>query len=199
MAQSEPDRVFPRPPTTDTASGSEHPTSVNSTLPTSAPSAHARGRYPSTSDDTAAPTYYSMKQTQQATGLNYETLKFYCNEGLIPELQRDHNNRRVFTASDIAWIRILTTLRQCGMSLADIRAYLELSLGGPDTIPQRQSMLSDTLDALKSQQRVVRESIRLIKAKKAWYTAVTDGTQEYSSPFDIDPHTPIDEIPYPGD
>ena len=27
---------------------------------------------------------YSMKQTCIKTGLTYDTLKFYCNEGLVP-------------------------------------------------------------------------------------------------------------------
>ena len=29
---------------------------------------------------------YTMKETCEATGLSYETLKFYCREGLIPRV-----------------------------------------------------------------------------------------------------------------
>jgi len=33
---------------------------------------------------------YTMKQACELTGMNYETLKFYCNSGLVPGLKRDH-------------------------------------------------------------------------------------------------------------
>ena len=33
---------------------------------------------------------YSMKQTCQMVGMSYETLKFYCNEGLIPKVARKY-------------------------------------------------------------------------------------------------------------
>ena len=39
---------------------------------------------------------YTMKQACEKTGLSYETLKFYCNQGLVPNVKRDGNNRRVF-------------------------------------------------------------------------------------------------------
>lgn len=47
---------------------------------------------------------YSMKETCEKTGLSYDTLKFYCNEGLIPNVKRNKNNYRIFNDNDIAWI-----------------------------------------------------------------------------------------------
>ena len=32
---------------------------------------------------------YSMKETCNKTGLTYDALKFYCNEGLIPNVKRN--------------------------------------------------------------------------------------------------------------
>lgn len=32
---------------------------------------------------------YSMKETCEKVGMNYETLKYYCNEGLIPNVKRN--------------------------------------------------------------------------------------------------------------
>ena len=31
----------------------------------------------------------TMKQCCEATGMSYEALKFYCNEGLVPNVKRD--------------------------------------------------------------------------------------------------------------
>jgi DNA-binding transcriptional MerR regulator len=44
---------------------------------------------------------YSMKETCQKVGMTYETLKFYCNEGLVPNVKRDKNNYRIFNDRDI--------------------------------------------------------------------------------------------------
>ena len=42
---------------------------------------------------------YTMKQACELTKLSYETLKFYCNEGLVPNVKRDKNNHRIGTMS----------------------------------------------------------------------------------------------------
>lgn len=38
---------------------------------------------------------YSMKEVCKLTGMKYETLKYYCNEGLVPNVKRSENNYRV--------------------------------------------------------------------------------------------------------
>ena len=68
---------------------------------------------------------YTMKEASQATGLTYETLKFYCNQGLLPNVKRDRNNHRVFDDHDVAWLKSLACLKGCGMSLAEMKAYLK--------------------------------------------------------------------------
>ena len=37
---------------------------------------------------------YGMKEACEAVGMRYETLKFYCNQGLVPNVKRDGGNRR---------------------------------------------------------------------------------------------------------
>ena len=59
---------------------------------------------------TKADKLYSMKQTCEMTGLTYDALKFYCNEGLIPNVKRNKSNYRVFDDNDINWIKSLSSL-----------------------------------------------------------------------------------------
>lgn len=35
---------------------------------------------------------YSMKEACELTDMTYENLKFYCNEGLVPNVKRDKRN-----------------------------------------------------------------------------------------------------------
>ena len=64
---------------------------------------------------------YTMKQACEATGLSYETLKYYCKQGLVPNVKRDAANRRCFDDRDIRWIRDLVCLRNCGMGIDDMK------------------------------------------------------------------------------
>ena len=91
---------------------------------------------------------YTMMQVCKETGMTYQALKFYCNEGLVPNVKRDKNNRRVFDERDVAWINSLTCLKKCGMSIQEMKEYLALCLQGKRTIPQRKIMLAQKREAL---------------------------------------------------
>ncbi|MDL2318528.1 flavodoxin family protein [Eubacteriales bacterium OttesenSCG-928-A19] len=49
------------------------------------------------------------------TGLSIirERLRFYCKEGLVPNIRRDKSNYRDFDERNIKWIKSLTCLRRC--------------------------------------------------------------------------------------
>lgn len=58
-----------------------------------------------------APMMYTMMQVCKETDMTYQALKFYCNEGLVPNVKRDKNNRRVFDERDVKWIKDLVCLK----------------------------------------------------------------------------------------
>lgn len=84
---------------------------------------------------------YTMKQACEEVGMTYETLKFYCNQNLVPNVKRDKNNHRIFNEHDIAWIKGLTCLKSCDMSIQEMKEYLALCLEGEASIPKRQAIL----------------------------------------------------------
>ena len=124
---------------------------------------------------------YTMKQACEKTGLSYETLKFYCNQGLIPNVKRDGMNRRVFDDRDIAWTQSLQCLKNCGMSLAEMKEYLALCLEGEGSIPRRKAILARKREALLERQRQVRECIAYIDRKQNFYDDVLAGKTPYVS------------------
>lgn len=85
---------------------------------------------------------YSMKEACVLTHMTYENLKFYCNEGLVPNVKRDSRNYRVFDEHDIKWIQSLNCLKNCGMSIAEMKEYLALCLKGESSIPKRKAILA---------------------------------------------------------
>lgn len=124
---------------------------------------------------------FSMKQACEQTNLPYETLKFYCNQGLIPNVKRNSNNYRIFDENDIAWINNLNCLRNCGMSISEMKDYIKLCLEGESTIPERKEILAIKRQSLLEQQKLIQESIDYIDWKQGFYDDVLSGKIEYIS------------------
>lgn len=124
---------------------------------------------------------YSMKQACEKTNLSYDTLKFYCNEGLVPNVKRDKNNYRIFNDNDIAWINSLSCLKNCGMSIIEMKEYLKLCLEGESTIPERKKILDIKLKELEHKIARIEESIKFIKWKHSFYDDILAGKTKYYS------------------
>lgn len=124
---------------------------------------------------------YKMKDVCEMTNISYETLKYYCNEGLVPNHKRDKNNHRIFTENDINWIKGLMSLRQCGMSIKDMKTYMDLCFIGFDSIKQRKEMLDKTRDGLLKQIKLINESLEFIDDKQKYYDDLLHGKIEYQS------------------
>lgn len=124
---------------------------------------------------------YTMKDACEKTGLSYETLKFYCNQGLVPNVKRDKNNRRIFNDKDIAWINSLNCLRNCDMSLSEMREYIDLCIEGESSIPKRKEILIAKRASLIEKLQQVQDSIDYIDWKQGFYDDVLSGRTKYYS------------------
>ena len=124
---------------------------------------------------------YTMMQVCKETDMTYQALKFYCNEGLIPNVKRDKNNRRVFDERDVKWIKDLVCLKKCGMSIQEMKDYLALCLQGENTIPKRKKMLAQKQEGLRETMRELQESIAYIDWKQNFYDEVLSGKRPYES------------------
>ncbi len=124
---------------------------------------------------------YTTKQVCDQVGISYETLKFYCKEGLVPNVKRDKNNYRKFDEKNIAWLKGIQCLRKCGMSIKDIKVYMNYCLEGEFTIPERKEMLDKSKAFLLKQIEEISESINFINSKQAFYDDVLSGKIKYTS------------------
>ena len=122
-----------------------------------------------------------MMQVCRELDMTYQTLKFYCNEGLIPNVKRDHNNRRVFDEKDVKWIKDLTCLKKCGMSIQEMKEYLDLCLQGQSTIPKRKEMLEKKQKELRRSIQELEDSVAYIDWKQNFYDEVLSGKRPYIS------------------
>lgn len=124
---------------------------------------------------------YTMMQVCRETDMTYQTLKYYCNEGLVPNVKRDKNNRRVFDEADVKWIKDLICLKKCGMSIQEMKEYLDLCLQGQSTIPRRKELLAKKQDALRASIQELEDSVYYINWKQNFYDEVLSGKRPYVS------------------
>ena len=124
---------------------------------------------------------YTMMQVCKEADLTYQTLKFYCNEGLIPNVKRDKNNRRIFDERNVKWIKDLVCLKKCGRSIQEMKQYLDLCLQGQGTIPQRKEMLKKKQESLRRSIQELEDSAAYIDWKQNFYDEVLSGKRPYIS------------------
>ena len=124
---------------------------------------------------------YSMKEACKLTDMTYETLKFYCNEGLVPNVKRDKRNYRIFDDHDIKWMQSLNCLKNCGMSIAEMKEYLALCLKGESSIPERKIILNHKKEALLQSINKLQQAVEYIDWKQNFYDEVLSGKTQYYS------------------
>ena len=124
---------------------------------------------------------YSMKEACTLTNMTYENLKFYCNEGLVPNVKRDRRNYRVFDEHDIKWIQSLNCLKSCGMSIAERKQYLALCMEGEGTIPERKMILAEKKETLLQSITELQKAVAYIDWKQGFYDDVLSGKTAYYS------------------
>lgn len=124
---------------------------------------------------------YSMKEACTLTNMTYENLKFYCNEGLVPNVKRDRRNYRVFDEHDIKWIQSLNCLKSCGMNIAEMKQYLALCMEGKGTIPERKVILAEKKETLLKSITELQKAVAYIDWKQRFYDDVLSGKTAYYS------------------
>lgn len=122
-----------------------------------------------------------MKEACILTNMTYENLKFYCNEGLVPNVKRDRRNYRVFDEHDIKWIQSLNCLKSCGMSIAEMKQYLALCMEGEGTILERKVILAEKKETLLQSITELQKAVAYIDWKQRFYDDVLSGKTAYYS------------------
>jgi DNA-binding transcriptional MerR regulator len=68
----------------------------------------------------------NIGEVAQKTGLERSAIRFYEQQGVVPEPSRSDSGYRTYTDSDLDLIRFVKRGRSLGMSLDDIRSIVDL-------------------------------------------------------------------------
>jgi DNA-binding transcriptional MerR regulator len=112
---------------------------------------------------------YTVKEVAKLLDLTEHTVRFYTDKGLVPSLQRDKNNKRIFDEDAINWLRGAKKLKRCGMSVEDIKKYVDLSLEGHPTIDERYEMIRKQKELVLAQLEELKLMAEYITNKEKHY------------------------------
>ena len=111
---------------------------------------------------------YTIGEMAKMLGVPASTLRYYDKEGLLPFVARSSGGIRQFRESDIEWLRVIGCMKKAGMSLKDIRIYIELAVQGDSTIDARLAMFRRQQDTLRAQMQQLQDTMQVLEYK-CWY------------------------------
>lgn len=122
---------------------------------------------------------YTVGEMAKMLGVSASTLRYYDKEGLLPFVERSSGGIRMFRDSDIEWLQVIGCMKKAGMSIKDIKHYIEMALQGDETIGLRLDMFRRQREALKAQMEELRHAMEMVEYK-CWYyeTAKAAGTTD---------------------
>lgn len=75
---------------------------------------------------------YTVGEMAQKRGVPASTLRYYDKEGLLHFVERSSGGIRMFRETDFEWLQVIRCMKKAGMSIKDIRQYIELSMQGAE-------------------------------------------------------------------
>ena len=97
---------------------------------------------------------------------------------------------RMFQESDYSWLKIISCLKKAGMSLKDIREYINLALQGDETIEQRLELFYKQREILQAQMAELQETLDTLDYK-CWYYETAKEAGSTHAPETM----PLEKIP----
>ncbi len=117
---------------------------------------------------------HTVKEAALITGLTEHAVRFYTDKGLVPSLQRDDNNIRLFDAESINWLYGVKCLKQSGMPLEVIKKYVDLCQEGDSSISERCAIMLEHREVALAQLEEAKRRVAHLEEKAALYQAILE-------------------------
>jgi len=114
----------------------------------------------------------TIDEAAHRMGISKDTLRYYEREGLLPTIAKGANGHRRYTEDDLGWVKFLQLLRGTGMPIREMKSFVELTLGGDETIAARVEVLERYRAALLARMEADRERLEFLNYKIDYYSGV---------------------------
>lgn len=131
---------------------------------------------------------YTIGEMAKVLSIPPSTLRYYDKEGLLPFVERSSGGIRMFTEKDHEWLKVIECLKQSGLSIKEIRDFIDMAMQGDESsLTKRLTLFQTRRDAVKKQIKDMQETLNLLEFK-CWYyeKAIQDGTEEKVRSLSLD-------------
>jgi len=143
---------------------------------------------------------YSIREAAELTGLPATTLRYYESVGLIAPIARGESSRhRVYSEDDVDLIVWIACLSATGMSISDMRQYLQNGARGPAGATAQLELLGAQLQHLDLEAQRLRVRRRYVALKIEYWQAVRDGDGGRADAVADEARALADELKAPPD
>lgn len=112
---------------------------------------------------------YTIKEVEEKTGISSHTLRFWAKSNLFPFIERDDNNVRYFSEQDLGWVAVVHCLRQSGLSVGQIKEYVDLCLKGDSTFEARLAIIQKQRDETQKIIYEYKQALDKLESKVQYY------------------------------
>ena len=112
--------------------------------------------------------FYTIGETAKMLGVAPSALRYYDKEGLLPFVERSESGLRMFTESDMDWLKVIQCLKATGMPIKGIRRFIECAREGDGTISERLNILKAQRENVITQIKEIEEHLKMLDYK-VWY------------------------------
>ncbi len=141
---------------------------------------------------------YTISETAKLCGLPESTLRYYERIGLITPIHRDRSSKhRVYSQSDVDIISMIACLSATGMSITDMRTYLENRRDGTLHAREQAELLTRQHERLTDEFHRQELRMRYVEAKIAYWNAVESGDPVVIAACSAETYAIADELELP--
>ena len=96
----------------------------------------------------------------------------------------------MFTDKDYEWLKVVECLKKSGLSIKDIKAFIEMIERGDDSLTERLKLFRSRREAVQKQMSDMQDTLDYLEFK-CWYyeQSIKDGTEKRMRAI------PVDELP----
>jgi DNA-binding transcriptional MerR regulator len=99
-------------------------------------------------------TLLTIGQLARRSGVPVRTIRFWSDEGVLPETERSTGNYRRYDARAVARLDLVRTLRELGLGLDDVRLVLERKRSVEDVAAAHVQAIDSQIRTLRTQRAV---------------------------------------------
>lgn len=114
---------------------------------------------------------YSISQVARQFALEPHTLRYYEKEGIISPDKTD-KGIRCFHQADIDQLGMVCCLRSTGMSIKDIKRYVDLCAAGDQTAHERLQIFINHREHILEEITCLQTHLEKIEGKIKWYSNI---------------------------